>query len=63
VYKLIETEGPLGSEYRVRRIPVDIGVQSGGWVAVFGDVRKGDEVVTSSNRPLKDERVKIFREY
>ena len=63
VYKLIETESPLGTEYRVRRIPVDIGVQAGGWVAVFGDVRKGDEVVTSSDRPLKDERVKIFREY
>jgi len=63
VYKLIETESPLGTEYRVRRIPVDVGVQAGGWVAVFGDVRKGDEVVTSSDRPLTDERVKITREY
>jgi len=63
VYKLIETESPLGTEYRVKRIPVDIGVQAGGFVAVFGDIRKGDEVVTSSDRPLKDERVKIEREY
>ena len=63
VYKLIETEGPLGMEYRVRRIPVETIVRGEGWVAVEGDLRQQDEVVVSSDRPLADERVKFFREW
>jgi len=61
VFKLIETEGPLGTEYRVKRIPVDVGDKAGGWAAISGDIRKGDEVVISSDRPLSDERVRLYR--
>ncbi|MCL1896334.1 MAG: hypothetical protein FWG03_07305 [Clostridiales bacterium] len=63
VYKLIETEGPLGMEYRVKRIPVEIIVRGEGLVAVTGDLRQRDEVVVSSDRPLADERVKVFKEW
>ena len=62
VYKLIETDGPLGTEYRVQRIEVKVDFRSEGWAAVTGDIRKGDRVVVSSDRPLSDERVKVYQE-
>ena len=62
VYKLIETDGPLGTEYRAQRIEVKVDFISEGWAAVTGDIRKGDRVVVSSDRPLSDERVKVYQE-
>jgi len=61
VFKLIEADGPFGKEYRVVRIPVTVGFQSEGWVAVTGDIYQYDKVVISSDRPLSDERVKIYQ--
>ena len=61
VFKLTEKEGPLGIEYWVTRMPVEVGLQADGWVAVTGNLMRDDKVVVSSDRPLSDERVKLDR--
>ena len=62
VFKLIESEGPLGMEYFVKRTPVEVGAKGEGWVSVTGDIRQRDQVVISSDKLLADERVKIYKE-
>lgn len=59
VYKLIETDGPLGTEYRIRRTDVEIQTQTQEYTAVTGELSIDDKVVIRSDRPLSDERVKI----
>jgi multidrug efflux pump subunit AcrA (membrane-fusion protein) len=62
VYKLVDTEGPLGTEYRVTKVAVEAGVRGEGWASVTGDLRSGDYVVISSDKPLAGDRVKLYQE-
>jgi len=60
-YDEVEEGGLLGIEYRVSRTEVEVEVRNEGWAGVKGDIGKGDEVVVSSDRPLSDERVKVYQ--
>ena len=60
VYLIAEEDGPLGTETHVRKTFVEVKAKTWESVAVSGDlVPVLDHVVTSSDRVLADERVKI----
>lgn len=54
VYVLVHQDGAWGSEYSVRRVAVQTGLQNHEFTQILRGVNKQDNVVTAWDRPLND---------